>query len=37
MLGLESEYLTGVLTSFISPQAGWDTVFTMSRAWTIDR
>jgi hypothetical protein len=33
MLGLENEYLTGVLTSLMRPQAGWSTSVTMLRAF----
>lgn len=32
MLGFEKEYFTGVLTSFIGPQAGWSTSVTIFRA-----
>lgn len=34
MLGVECEYLTGVLTSFIGPQAGCSTSTIISRART---
>ena len=36
MPGVESEYLTGVLTNRISPQAGCCIVWTMFRATTVD-
>jgi hypothetical protein len=35
MLGLEYEYLTGVLTSFMRPHAGWSTSVTMLRAFAM--
>ena len=34
MLGSENENFTGVFTSFIGPQVGWSTSFTISRART---